>query len=266
MADRSGPRHGAEAARSEPGSPARAAVVTGGASGIGAALVDRLHGAGLAVAVLDLAPAPAADLALAVDVSEQAAVLAAVETVEAQLGPIGGVFLNAGLATGLDTGLEQVCLQRYRRLLGANVDGVVFGLQAALPALRRAGGGSVVATASLAGLVPLPDDPVYTLTKHAVVGLIRAVAAQVAGEGITVAAVCPGFTDTPLLDPLAERLRTAGFPLLTAAEVAEAALRAASGPSGACWVVQPGREAVPYRFRGVPGARTDGGEAAVVPL
>lgn len=246
-----------------------AALVTGGGSGIGAALVARLAAAGRPVAVLDVSPtaAPPGGMSLVVDVADPEALAAAFSRAEAELGAVSEVYLNAGLATDIAGGVEEVPLPRYRRLLGVNVDHVWFGLQLALPALRRAGGGATVVTASLAGLVPLPNDPLYTLTKHAVVGLVRAVGATVAAEGLTVAAVCPGFTETPLLDPLVERFRAASFPLLTAGQVAEAALAAAAGRSGDCWVVQPGRPAAPYRFHGVPGARAAAGQAAAeVPL
>lgn len=261
------PRDGAGA----PVSAARsgAAIVTGGGSGIGAALVARLTAAGRPVAVLDICPtaAPPGGVSLIVDVADPGALTAAFARTEAEFGAVSEVYLNAGLATNVEGGIEDVPLPRYRQLLGVNIDHVWFGLQLALPALRRAGGGAAVATASLAGLVPLANDPLYTLTKHAVVGLVRAVGATVAAEGLTVSAVCPGFTETPLLDPLVERFRVASFPLLTAAEVAEAALAAAAGRSGDCWVVQPGRPPTPYHFHGVPGARPAADQAAAeVPL
>lgn len=243
------------------------ALVTGGASGIGAAIVRALVARGVRVAVADLSPAPdplGAELSVRTDVRDPVACLNAVARAEAQFGRLDRVFLNAGLATPAPSGLEDLSVERYRQVVGVNLDGVFFGAQAAVPALRRAGGGSLVATASLAGLTPIPGDPVYTLTKHAVVGLVRSLGASLGAEGIRVTAVCPGFTDTPLLTPLLEAFTAAGFPLLTAAEVAAAALLAAEGEPGSCWTVQPGRTAEPYRFRGVPSARR-AGEAAVVP-
>lgn len=245
--------------------PPAGALVTGGASGIGAAIVAALQAAGRRVAVADLAPAPAAELFVPTDVSDPQACERAVAATEEAFGRLTEVFLNAGLATGEPSGIEDLPLQRYRSLVGVNVDGVVFGTRAALPALRRAGGGAIVATASLAGLVPMPLDSVYTLTKHAVVGFVRAVASELAGSGVRIAAVCPGFTETPLLDPFVQRFRDAAFPLLHPGEVAAAALLAAQGESGACWTVQPGRAAEPYRFRGVPAARTTQGRSAEVP-
>jgi NAD(P)-dependent dehydrogenase (short-subunit alcohol dehydrogenase family) len=118
-------------------------------------------------------------------------------------------------------------------------------------------GSAIVATASLAGLVPLPLDPVYTMTKHAVVGFVRSVAPQLAERGITINALCPGFADTPIVDAeLREWVAAQSIPLLSAEEVAEAALAVArSGETGQAWVVQPGREPLGYEFRGVPGPR-----------
>jgi NAD(P)-dependent dehydrogenase (short-subunit alcohol dehydrogenase family) len=122
--------------------------------------------------------------------------------------------------------------------------------------------GSIVATASLAGLVGMPLDPVYSLTKHALVGFVRSVAPQLAP--VTINAICPGIADTPMLDMHDQRamFAEAGFPLLRPEEVAEAMWRAAtSDGTGECWFVQPGREPAPFRFPNVPGPRV--GEASV---
>jgi NAD(P)-dependent dehydrogenase (short-subunit alcohol dehydrogenase family) len=145
-----------------------------------------------------------------------------------------------------------------------NVDGVVFGIDAALPALRASGGGSVVVTASLAGLVPMPSDPLYTLTKTAVVGYVRALAEPLAADGVRINALCPGFTDTTILGVAKAVFDAASFPLLDPDDVAAAFMAILdTGRSGEAWFVQPGREASPYRFRGVPGpVLPDGGTAA----
>jgi NAD(P)-dependent dehydrogenase (short-subunit alcohol dehydrogenase family) len=118
-------------------------------------------------------------------------------------------------------------------------------------------GGSIVATASLAGLVGLEADPVYTLTKHAVVGFVRSAAPALAARGLRLNAVCPGFTDTALLDGVRSPLLDSGVPLLRAEEVAEAILTAARDEgTGQAWVVQPGREPLVFRFPSVPGPRS----------
>jgi NAD(P)-dependent dehydrogenase (short-subunit alcohol dehydrogenase family) len=216
----------------------RSALVTGGASGIGAAAVSLLEAEGCEVRSLDLATG--------FDVAEAAAWV----SVEA----VDFAFLNAGVATGVNE-IGALGEEEYRRALGANVDGVVFGTRRMAQVMEP--GSAIVATASLAGLVAMPLDPIYTLTKHAVVGFVRAVAPQLAERGITINALCPGFADTPIVDPeLREWVDGQGIPLISPETVAAAALvAAASGETGQAWVVQPGREPLVYEFRGVPGPR-----------
>ena len=216
----------------------RSALVTGSASGIGAAAVALLAREGVEVLGLDLATG--------FDVGDPAA--------WEQVGPVDFAFLNAGVATGARD-VAELSVAEYRRALGANVDGVVFGTRRMARVMEE--GSAIVATASLAGLTAMSFDPVYTLTKHAVVGFVRAVAPQLAERGITINALCPGFADTPIVEP---QLRTwiadQRIPLIPAGTVAEAALAAArSGETGRAWVVQPGREPLVYEFRGVPGPR-----------
>jgi NAD(P)-dependent dehydrogenase (short-subunit alcohol dehydrogenase family) len=186
------------------------------------------------------------DLQTGFDVSEAAA--------WEGVGAVDFAFLNAGIATGVGE-IADLDDARYRRALGANVDGVVLGTRRMAQLMEP--GSAIVATASLAGLLPLNIDPVYTLTKHAVIGFVRAVAPQLDERGITINALCPGFADTPILDDeLRELVAGHSIPLLTAETVAAAALTAArSGETGQAWVVQPGREPLVYEFRGVPGPR-----------
>jgi NAD(P)-dependent dehydrogenase (short-subunit alcohol dehydrogenase family) len=236
----------------------RGALVTGGASGIGAAVVRRLADGGARVAIIDRDEQAArriadevAGLALPGDVSDPDIMPMLTSVAEDRFGRLDIVFLNAG-TVGAQPGFEQLDVERYRAVVGVNVDHVVFGTCAAVPALRRAGGGTIIATASLAGLMPLPLDPIYTLTKHAVVGYVRSAGAVLAQEGIRLCAVCPGFADTPLI--AAQRDAFADFPLLSADDVADAVQGIlAKGQSGEAWYVQPGREPGPYGFRGVPG-------------
>jgi NAD(P)-dependent dehydrogenase (short-subunit alcohol dehydrogenase family) len=212
--------------------------VTGGASGIGAAAVSLLEAEGCEVRSLDLATG--------FDVADAAA--------WASLEAADFAFLNAGVATGANE-IGALGEAEYRRALGANVDGVVFGTRRMAQVMEP--GSAIVATASLAGLVAMPLDPIYTLTKHAVVGFVRAVAPQLAERGITINALCPGFADTPIVEPaLREWVDGQGIPLIPAETVAAAALAAArSGETGQAWVVQPGRGPLVYEFRGVPGPR-----------
>jgi NAD(P)-dependent dehydrogenase (short-subunit alcohol dehydrogenase family) len=216
----------------------RSALVTGGASGIGAAAVALLEAEGCDVTSLDLADG--------FDVGDAAA--------WESVGAVDFAFLNAGVATGAND-VAELGEAEYRRAVGANVDGVVFGTRRMAQVMEP--GSAIVATASLAGLVAMSLDPIYTLTKHAVVGFVRAVGPQLAERGITINALCPGFADTPIVEPeLREWVGGQGIPLIDPETVAAAALVAArSGETGQAWVVQPGREPLVYEFRGVPGPR-----------
>ncbi|MDQ2967428.1 MAG: SDR family NAD(P)-dependent oxidoreductase [Actinomycetota bacterium] len=223
----------------------RTAVVTGGASGIGAAIVELLRGEGAEVQALDLVGG--------FDVSDPQAW----ETVSA----VELACLNAGVTTG-EQDVSRLADDAYRRILGANLDGVVFGVRRLAVVMKP--GSAIVATASLAGLVPSPEDPIYTLTKHAVIGFVRSVAPQLEQRGIRINAVAPGFVETPLINsaPFAD----AGFPLLQPEAVAQAALVAArSNETGQVWVVQPGREPLQFRFPNVPGPRDASGASVGAP-
>jgi NAD(P)-dependent dehydrogenase (short-subunit alcohol dehydrogenase family) len=238
----------------------KGALVTGGASGIGAAAARLLAASGARVAVVDRDGERARELArelggaaYAIDVTDPGAVTAVVAAAEGEFGRLDVVLLNAGITAG-QSGITDLDVEGYRRIMGVNVDHVVFGLTAAVPALRRAGGGVIVATASLAGLTAMPGDALYTASKHAVVGYVRSVAPVLAPEGIRVAAVCPGFADTPLIAHAKEQF--GDFPLLTADDVAAAIEQIIErGEPGECWYVQHGREPGPYGFRGVPSAK-----------
>jgi NAD(P)-dependent dehydrogenase (short-subunit alcohol dehydrogenase family) len=123
-----------------------------------------------------------------------------------------------------------------------------------------------VATASLAGLVAFAADPIYAMTKHAVVGLVRGLALTLADQGITVNAICPGLVDTPLVDEAREALAAAHFPLIAPEAVVEAVLGCLLGQeTGQAVVVQAGREPLPYRFSRPPGPRQAGAEGKVPP-
>jgi NAD(P)-dependent dehydrogenase (short-subunit alcohol dehydrogenase family) len=242
----------------------RVALITGAAGGIGAAVARACAARGDRVVIADVDADAGTRIAselggifVETDVRDPAASVAAVAAAEQAYGRLDLVMLNAGIGV-LEGPIELIAEETYRRMLAVNVDGVFFGLQAAIPALRRAGGGSIVATASLAGLASTPSTPIYSLTKHAVVGLVRSAAVPLAAQGINLAAVAPGFADTAIIASQLDKFHAANFPLLTAEEVAAVVLEAFDGPSGAIWPIQPGRAAEPYTFRGLPGPRAEG--------
>jgi len=227
----------------------RSALVTGGRSGIGLAIVEALSRDGVDVQVLDLVDG--------FDVGDPGAWETVVE-------PFDLACLNAGVVSG-ERLIGRVSDEQYRRIVGVNVDGVVFGVRRLSRVMR---GGSIVVTASLAGLTAMENDPLYALTKHALVGFVRSVAPQLAERGIRLNMVNPGIVDTPLLDEEGrDRLLEAGFPLLQPEDVAAAVLLAAEDDEvGQAWVVQPGREPLKFRFPGVPGPRVEGAEGMVPKL
>jgi NAD(P)-dependent dehydrogenase (short-subunit alcohol dehydrogenase family) len=240
----------------------KVALVTGGASGLGAATARALRGAGATVVVADLDEAGGRAVAdelggrsLVCDVADLEANRAMVASCEEQEGGLDLVFLNAGIASHMGVG-EDFDLARYRVLMGANLDGVVFGTHAALPALKRRGGGAIVATASLAGLTPVPFDPLYAANKHAVVGFARSMGALAEVDGIRFNAVCPGFAESKIIEPIRDGLAQHGVPIIPAEQVAETVLTLMTGEmSGECWFVQAGRESAAFGFRGIPGPR-----------
>jgi NAD(P)-dependent dehydrogenase (short-subunit alcohol dehydrogenase family) len=246
------------------------ALITGGTGGFGRALTAKLRERDVTVVVADLDTERnrqvAADLGasfVALDVTDRAANQAVVARVEAEHGRLDAAFLNAGIAGKSRHALD---VDEFLRVVEIDLLGVVYGTEAALPALRRAGGGAIVVTASLAGLSPMATDPGYSVAKGGAVAFVRSMASRLVGDGITITAICPGFADTAIIDPIREEFEKAGFPVLSAEEVADAMLTAwTSGEPGAAYIVQPGVGAVPYKFKGVPSAKTPSGETAVVP-
>jgi len=166
-------------------------------------------------------------------------------------GDFDAAFLNAGVVTG-ESEIVRLSDEQYGRAAGANLHGVVFGTRE-LAARLMPRGGAIVATASLAGLTAVPMDPIYATTKHAVIGFVRSVAPQLEARGIRINALCPGFTDTPIVE---QEIRGGlPAPLMEPSFVAEAALQALTDPeTGGAWVVQPNR-IVKFRFPNIPGPR-----------
>jgi NAD(P)-dependent dehydrogenase (short-subunit alcohol dehydrogenase family) len=240
----------------------KVALVTGGASGLGRATARALAAEGVTVVVADIDAGGAGAVAdevgghaFACDVADLDADRAAVAFAVERCGGLDLVHLNAGVSTGCGVG-DDFDVARYRRAMGANLDGVVFGLHAALPALRARGGGAIVATSSLAGLVGVPHDPIYAANKHAVVGLVRSLAPGLAADGIRLNAINPGFAESAIIAPIREALAANGLAIIPAETVAGVVVDLMAGDaSGECVVIQPGREPIPFAFRGVPGPR-----------
>ena len=247
----------------------KVALLTGGASGFGAEVAHQLSRRGDSVVLLDVDVEGGERVAsevgghfLRCDVSSYDEVMAATADAEQVHGRLDLIFLNAGIAGGCGVD-EDFDLALYRRAMGVNLDGVVFGVHAALPVLRRRGGGSIVCTASMAGLTATSFDPVYGANKHAVVGLVRALGPALAPQGVTINAFCPGFAETRIIGPIKDMLTTSGVPIIPVEKAGETVLQAFDSPdTGQAWLLQAGRDGEPYRFRGIPGPlHADGSKA-----
>ena len=217
------------------------AVVTGGASGIGAAIADRLAREGAVVAVFDLAESPTHP-SFSVDIADDASVRAAVDAVTERFGGIDVLVNNAGI--GAQGTVETATDEQWARVLDVNVVGTARVTRAALPHLRRSQHAAVVNTCSAAATAGLPERAVYSASKGAILALTRAMAADHLREGIRVNCVNPGTADTPWVqrllasadDPAGERAalerRQPHGRLVSPEEVADAVAYLASPRSG----------------------------------
>ncbi|HUG52886.1 MAG TPA: SDR family NAD(P)-dependent oxidoreductase [Vicinamibacteria bacterium] len=188
----------------------RRALVTGGGRGIGRAVALDLARAGVAVAVAARTPgdveAVAAEarraggraLAVAMDVSDPASVRAGFSSARAALGGIDILVRGAGVAPTAP--LARTSDEVWRQALETNLSGCFYCLREALPEMAARGWGRVVNLASIAGKTGYPYVGAYAASKHGVLGLTRCAALEVATQGVTVNAVCPGYVDTPMLD------------------------------------------------------------------
>jgi len=240
----------------------RRALITGGGSGIGAATARAFAAAGASCLIADIDAAAAATVAAEIDgsvammdVGDPAAWRALVE----HHGPFDIAVLNAGVATNQlrpegTLPVLELDDERYRRIMSVNVDGVVYGAREVLRHMVATGVGDVLVTASVAGLAPIAPDPIYGLTKHAVVGFVRSMAAAIDQHpepiDVHISSICPGFADTAILaDDAKDMIRTLGLPIMEPSQVAATMLRAlAERRNGAQWVVWAGREDEVYEW------------------
>lgn len=178
-------------------------IITGAGSGIGRAACDVFAAAGAHVLAVDLHERTASEAAHAVGGTALAGDVAdagfwdSIIDVAADHGGADIAYLNAGVY-GHQGPIDDLDLDTYERTIRANIGGVVLGTRACVPAMRARGGGAIVVTASVAGIVAFDLNPLYTLTKQAVTGFVRALAPALADDDITIDAVCPAIVDTPM--------------------------------------------------------------------
>lgn len=174
----------------------RTAVVTGGASGIGAAVVSRLRAEGHRVAVIDLKPGEQ-DLAFAADVTDRGQIDAALSQIRQQLGPVT-ILVNAAGKDGFKK-FSHISFEDWQQIIDINLNGVFHTVQAVLPDMVEAGWGRIVNISSSSTHSGTPYMAHYVAAKSAVNGLTKTLALEYGPSGITVNAVPPGFIDTPML-------------------------------------------------------------------
>lgn len=256
----------------QPDLTGRRAIVTGGASGIGRAAAEELASRGASVVVTDIDESLGHDVASVIGGRFHPLDVGSADgwdrVIDAE-GPFDLAFLNAGVSTtppadrstaqpsdAIDALLPLAGLSddHYRRIMSVNVDGVVLGARAVLPGMIDHGSGDIVATASIAGLVPIAMDPIYGLTKHAVVGFVRSLGEAIAqhpdAPDVCLSAICPGFTDTNILDEQARaRLGLLGLEIMPTSNVVAAIdLALVERKQGAQWVIWPGRPPYVYEW------------------
>jgi len=189
----------------------RVAWVTGAASGIGRATAIALAEAGArAVAVSDVRPGVLGDtvarveaagaeaLALEADAASLDDTRRCLDAIDDRFGRLDVLHANAGMGEA-EAGWPDVAPERALAIVGVNLGGVILGTRLALPLMQRGGGGVVVATASGAGLIPLPPQAVYAATKAGVIHFVKSCAPLAESHGVRVCCVCPGLTDTPMM-------------------------------------------------------------------
>jgi 2-dehydro-3-deoxy-L-rhamnonate dehydrogenase (NAD+) len=179
----------------------RVALVTGGASGIGHAAVERLRASGAAVAVFDQQIDGAGGLAIAGDISSSADVALAVERVTSELGKIDVLVNSAGIP-GESVPTAETTDEEWRRVMAVNADGTFYACRAVVPGMVERGYGRIVLVSSIAGKEGNPMAPAYSASKAAVIGLTKVLGKDLAKTGVLVNCVAPAVIETPILEGL----------------------------------------------------------------
>jgi NAD(P)-dependent dehydrogenase (short-subunit alcohol dehydrogenase family) len=189
-------------------------LITGAGAGIGLAAAHLLAAAGASVVLVDLHEATLAAAArdigrrasyVAGDVSDPDSMRQAVETTVERHGGIDVFIANAGIE-GAVTGIVDYPLEQFERVMAVNVRGVWLGIQNVVPVMRRRGGGSIIITSSGAGTHGMPKMAAYSASKHAVIGLMRSAAIELAKDNIRVNTVNPGPVETRMMRSIEENL------------------------------------------------------------
>ena len=234
------------------------AFITGGASGIGAEMARRFTREGASVVIADVNDTLGKAIAVEVggeyvhlDVTDSTAW----DKIITKHKPFDIVCLNAGVATKTDVfgatvdyPFQHLDNDSYQHIMSINVDGAVFGARAVIPGMVDRKSGHILVTASLAGIVPIAADPIYGLTKHAMVGLTKSLGAALEPHGVCVSALCPAFLDTPLLsDNTRKNLSLLGLGIMDVSIAGDLAMRALTERvSGSQWIVMDGQAIMQY--------------------
>ena len=221
-------------------------IITGGGSGIGASVAERLNELGSKVIIVDIDEEAGQSIAASIgcdfinfDVGDLTAWEKVVAGTLDRYGSLDFLCLNAGIGSrprGSSVKDDPIpwILDNYKNVLAVNIDGVVYGAMAALPVMENQGTGSILVTASVAGIRTQPPDPIYALSKSAVISFVRSVAPALADRGVRINALCPGSVDTPIQP---DERRLAGRPMSPPEEIAEAIGQIlVSDDNGGIWI------------------------------